>query len=95
MPCSSSRPARSNCVAGERRVRYDTGDFFGAVAMLDGDPNPGSFRAVARTRLLKLYREDFHRLERINPTIGAHIRRVAADRRRQREDYEQTHPAEV
>ena len=81
--------------AGDRRVRYGTGDFFGTVAMLDGDPNPGSFRAVARTRLLKLYREDFNQLERINPSIGAHIRRTAADRRRQREDYEETHPAGV
>ena len=81
--------------AGERRVHYGTGDFFGAVAMLDGDANPGSFRAVARTRLLKLYREDFNQLERINPSIGTHIRRTAADRRRQRENYEQTHPTEA
>lgn len=79
-------------VAGERRVRYSTGDFFGAVAMLDGDANPGSFRSVARTRLLELYREDFNQLERINPSVGAHIRRTAAARRRQREDYEQTLP---
>jgi voltage-gated potassium channel len=77
--------------AGERRVHYAMGDFFGAVAMLEGDPNPGSFRAVSRARLLKLHREDFNQLERVNPTIGAHIRRVAAERRRQREEYQQTH----
>jgi voltage-gated potassium channel len=78
--------------AGERRVHYATGDFFGAVAMLEGDMNPGSFRAVSRARLLKLHREDFNQLERVNPSVGAHIRRVAAERRRQREEYQQAHP---
>ncbi len=78
--------------AGERRVHYATGDFFGAVALLEGDVSPGSFRAVSRARLLKLHREDFNQLERVNPAIGAHIRRVAADRRRRREDYQLSHP---
>jgi voltage-gated potassium channel len=78
--------------AGERRVHYATGDFFGAVALLEGDVSPGSFRAVSRARLLKLHREDFNQLERVNPAIGAHIRRVAAERRRQREDYQHAHP---
>jgi voltage-gated potassium channel len=74
--------------AGERRVTFETGDFFGAVAVLDGDLNPGTFRSLRRTRLLKLHREDFHRLEHVNPRIGAHIRRVAAERRRARETWE-------
>ncbi len=75
--------------AHNREVGYDTGDFFGAVAVLDGDVNPGAFTTLSRTRLLKLYREDFHRLEVINPAIGAHIRAVAAQRKRAREQFEQ------
>jgi voltage-gated potassium channel len=71
--------------AGDRRVRYTTGEFFGAVATLDDDVSPGSFRAIGRTRLLKLHREDFNRLEHINPRVGAHIRRIAAEQRRDRE----------
>ncbi len=70
---------------GERNVDYETGDFFGTVAMLDNETQPGAFITQAKSRLLKLYRDDFTRLERINPAIGAHIRNVAAERRRKRE----------
>jgi voltage-gated potassium channel len=74
--------------AAGRKARYETGDFFGAVALLEGSPNPGTFATVARSRLLKLYKEDFHRLEQINPAIGEHVRRVAEQRRLAREAYE-------
>jgi hypothetical protein len=36
---------------------------------------------ASRCRLLKLFREDFHRLETTNPEIAAHIRATAARRR--------------
>jgi voltage-gated potassium channel len=77
--------------ANGRKAHYETGDFFGAVAMLDGGTNPGTFSTTTRARVLKLYREDFHRIEQINPAIGAHVRRVAAERRRQREEYDRDH----
>jgi signal-transduction protein with cAMP-binding, CBS, and nucleotidyltransferase domain len=59
-------------------IDYHTGDFFGAAAMIFGEVPGGAFCTRTRTRLLKLYRDDFQRLERINPAIGAHIRAVAA-----------------
>lgn len=60
------------------------GDFFGVVAVLEGDLNRGSFRAVGRSRVLKLYREDFRQLELAAPPMAEHVRRVAATRRAQR-----------
>jgi voltage-gated potassium channel len=81
--------------ANGRKARYDTGDFFGAVALLENGQNPGSFKTVAKSRLLKIYRDDFHRLEVINPNIGAHVRRVAAERRKQRDAYDQAQVQEI
>jgi voltage-gated potassium channel len=72
-------------IAKDRERTFETGDFFGAVALLDHDVSPGKFVASRKARLLKLYREDFHRLEAINPLVGAHIRRVASERRAQRD----------
>ncbi len=72
-------------IDAERTANYDTGDFFGAVAMLDNDIHTGTFVTQSKCRLLKLYRDDFTRLERINPAIGAHIRTIADERRRKRD----------
>ncbi|MFM2421970.1 MAG: hypothetical protein RL291_500 [Pseudomonadota bacterium] len=69
----------------KRQADFKQGDFFGTIAMLDGDLNQGSFSTVSRSRLLKLHREDFVRLEQINPHIAAHIRKIAAERRRVRD----------
>lgn len=60
---------------------FGSGDFFGAVAMLENDLHSGSFITVAKCRLLKLHREDFHRLETANPQVAANIRKIAAARR--------------
>ena len=60
---------------------YGTGDFFGAVAMLDNDVYSGSFITAAKCRLLKLHKEDFHRLETANPQVANNIRKTAAARR--------------
>ncbi|HAO99797.1 MAG TPA: Crp/Fnr family transcriptional regulator [Fibrobacteres bacterium] len=35
------------------------GDFFGEMALLDGEPRSATVRAVAKTRLLVIHREDF------------------------------------
>lgn len=64
---------------------YTTGDFFGVVALIENDLSPGRFMTTTRCRLLKLYREDFNRLEAAHPEIGSHIRKVAADRRAARQ----------
>lgn len=67
--------------AGNQSAVYETGDFFGAVAMLEGTAHPGRYVTLTRCRLLKLYREDFVQLEAANPLIGSHIREIAHARR--------------
>lgn len=71
--------------AGGFTRRYETGDFFGIVSMLDGEPTPGPFVALTKCRLLILTREDFRRLETLNPAVAARVRDVAASRRAARE----------
>ena len=51
------------------------------MPMLNGMATEGAFVTASRCRLLKLFREDFHRLETTNPEIAAHIRATAARRR--------------
>lgn len=63
---------------------YRLGDFFGVVAMLDDIQNKGSFRAVTRSRLLKLYRDDFLQLEATAPELAEHIRGTAEARKAHR-----------
>jgi voltage-gated potassium channel len=62
----------------EGRQTYEAGEFFGAKAMLDNDVHPGSFITSSKVRLLKLHKEDFHRLEAKHPHVAAHIRKAAA-----------------
>lgn len=66
-------------------ANYETGNFFGVVAMLDSDVQPGRFITRTRCRLLKLYREDFDRMEATIPQVGSHIRNVAAQRKAARQ----------
>lgn len=42
--------------------------------MLEGGAHAGTFVTASRCRLLKLFREDFHRLETANPSVAARIR---------------------
>jgi voltage-gated potassium channel len=60
---------------------FGAGDFFGAVAMLENDLHTGAFITTAKCRLLKLHKEDFHRLETSNPQVAENIRKTAAARR--------------
>jgi voltage-gated potassium channel len=69
--------------AGGEKV-YARGDFFGVVAMLEQELTHGSFVTKSKCRLLKLHREDFHRLEIASPEIGVHLRRKAQERREAR-----------
>lgn len=77
-------------VADDFVHNYATGDFFGIVAMLENDVNHGSFRTLTRCRVLKLYREDFRRLEHVNPDIAKHLRSVGLARMRAREAHTST-----
>lgn len=56
---------------------YRTGDVFGATAMLNNDVHSGHVFTSSRSRLLKLHKEDFHRIEARHPHVAAHIRRLA------------------
>lgn len=64
---------------GERRC-LNAGDVFGALAMIEGETHQVAFRTLTRCRLLKLYREDFRRLDHAHPVLTGHIRRTAIDR---------------
>ena len=79
----ASGRVRMNTQAGMKA--FQTGDFFGMVAMLEHDLSRASFITSSKCRLLKLYREDFHRLEVVAPTVAAHIRKVACTRKQARE----------
>ncbi|NOT71440.1 MAG: cyclic nucleotide-binding domain-containing protein [Hyphomicrobium sp.] len=57
---------------------YRTGDVFGASAMLNNDVHSGHVFTASRSRLLKLHKEDFNRIEARHPRVAAHIRRLAA-----------------
>jgi len=59
---------------------YHTGDFFGLAAMMNEDKHYGSFYTVGRCRLLKLYREDFRRLEHLAPDVARQLRAAAHER---------------
>lgn len=61
-------------------VEFKTGDFFGAVALVQNGKHVGSYTTITRCRLLKLYRADFFHLEATKPEIGALIRKIAAER---------------
>ncbi len=74
---------------------YRVGDFFGVTSMLEDTLNTGSYRAVTRTRLLKLYRDDFVQLELASPPLAEHVRRVSAARRAQRRAAEAAEAAEA
>jgi hypothetical protein len=52
------------------RCHFWRGRRFGIGAMLEGEPSRRRFVTTSRCRLLKLFREDFHRLETANPAIA-------------------------
>ncbi len=60
----------------EGKTSYKTGEFFGANAMLENNVHSGSFITTSRTRLLKLHKEDFHRIEIQHPNVADHIRKA-------------------
>ncbi len=71
-------------VRGEE-MSFATGEFFGAMSILGNDVARGSYRTVGKSRLLKLYKHDFHRLEAASPAVAEHIRQVAHKRQQARD----------
>jgi voltage-gated potassium channel len=56
---------------------YVAGDVFGVAAVLDNDLHGGAVITASKCRLLKLQREDFHRLAATQPKVASHIRALA------------------
>jgi voltage-gated potassium channel len=56
---------------------YVAGDVFGVAAVLDNDLHGGAVVTASKCRLLKLQREDFHRLAAAQPRVASHIRALA------------------
>jgi voltage-gated potassium channel len=63
---------RQRTAAGEQTLA--AGDFFGALALLENDVHRATVVTVSKCRLLKLYKQDFHRLENASPSVAAQIR---------------------
>jgi voltage-gated potassium channel len=64
----------------DRRIRLDSGHFFGEIAILRQGRRTATVRALEATRLLVLDRDDFLILIEQNPKIGQRIREVAQSR---------------
>lgn len=69
---------RQRTAAGEQTLA--AGDFFGALALLENDVHHATVVTVSKCRLLKLYKQDFHRLESASPSVAAHIRLASTKR---------------
>lgn len=61
---------------GQRHV-YSVGDVFGVETMFENSAHGEAIITSSRCRLLKLQREDFHRLASKQPRVASHIRRLA------------------
>jgi voltage-gated potassium channel len=72
---------------------FHTGEYFGISAMIDNDVSFGTFRTAGRSRLLKLYAEDFRRLEHLAPQLGRQLRTDALQRVKERESAIAAHVA--
>ena len=67
-------------VLPERRVRLGSGEFFGEMALLSGQPRRANVVALSYCQLLVLRRSDFERFMEANPEARATINRVAEAR---------------
>jgi len=63
------------------RVMLGTGDVFGEMALITGEPRQADVRAQTYSRLLVLRRADFQNLMRANPDLRAKFNAIAASRR--------------
>jgi CPA1 family monovalent cation:H+ antiporter len=64
----------------DRRIPLGTGDFFGEMAMITGEPRQADVRSQTYCRLLVLRKTDFDRFMRANPNVRGKIKEVAERR---------------
>jgi CPA1 family monovalent cation:H+ antiporter len=67
-------------VALARPVRLGSGEFFGEMALLSGQPRQADVTALTYCRLLVLRKTDFERFMETNPEAREAINRIAASR---------------
>ncbi len=68
-------------VLPRRNVLLGSGDVFGEMALITGEPRQADVKAQTYSRLLVLRRVDFDRLMRANPDLGAKFNAIAETRR--------------
>ena len=64
----------------DRRIPLGSGDFFGEMALITGDPRQADVRAQTYSRLLVLRKADFDRFMNANADVRAKINEVAETR---------------
>ena len=64
----------------EHRFRLGSGDFFGELALLTGEPRQADVRALTYCRLLVLRKTDFDRFMRDNRDVRLKIHEIAEAR---------------
>ena len=64
-----------------RNVLLGSGDVFGEMALITGEPRQADVKAQTYSRLLVLRRMDFDRLMRVNPDLSAKFNAIAETRR--------------
>lgn len=70
-------------VAGrDRAQRLSTGDYFGEMALLDGEPRSATITAVGELQVMRLPRRAFQRLLKEEPTIAVSLLQTLAARLR-------------
>ena len=80
MRCTSLRPARPKSFFPDRKIPLGTGDFFGEMALITGEPRQADVRAQTYCRLLVLRKADFDRFMRANDDVRGKISAVAEAR---------------
>ena len=64
------------------RIPLGTGDFFGEMALITGEPRQADVRSQTYSRLLVLRRADFQNLMRASPDLGDKFNTIAAIRKK-------------
>jgi len=70
-------------LGGKTVARFETGDFFGEVAVLDGQPRTATVRAVTDMDVLVLSPAEFHEMVGLSPQVAHRVLRAMANRLRQ------------
>jgi len=64
-------------------AQLGSGEFFGEMALLFGQPRTATVRTLRNTRLFWLQARDFRKMLRRNPSVTRTIRRIAEERRKE------------